>query len=158
MNGWICPKCGKVYAPFIHACLECNEKAMKAEQEAEAINHALCHRVHNTLSPLFSERYGYKKPTDATMAVVCDYCGNACGTGYHTTEIRTDGNHRRMCVDCWNTRDRGNETQQAVCDFPTLLCHRCKKPFLSDSLKFTNEGLLCAYCYYPKIEVTENER
>lgn len=25
-NGWICPKCGRVYAPFIPECQYCNEK------------------------------------------------------------------------------------------------------------------------------------
>ena len=67
MTGWICPKCGRVYAPSCQQCLFCN----------------------------------------------------------------------------LNT--------------PTLICHKCKKPFRSDSLKFTDEGLLCAFCYYPKIEVGENE-
>jgi hypothetical protein len=26
MNGWTCPKCGKVYAPDIKECSECNAK------------------------------------------------------------------------------------------------------------------------------------
>ena len=25
-NGWICPKCGRVYAPFIPECQHCNEE------------------------------------------------------------------------------------------------------------------------------------
>lgn len=24
-NGWICPKCGRVYAPFIPECQHCNK-------------------------------------------------------------------------------------------------------------------------------------
>lgn len=23
-NGWICPKCGRVYAPFVYECAPCN--------------------------------------------------------------------------------------------------------------------------------------
>ena len=53
-SGWICPKCGRVYAPFITACNECNEKAMKAEQESEAINHALCYTAPDKFHPSFS--------------------------------------------------------------------------------------------------------
>lgn len=26
MQGWICPKCGRVYSPFIHTCEYCNNK------------------------------------------------------------------------------------------------------------------------------------
>ena len=25
-NGWICPKCGRVYAPFIPECQHCNRE------------------------------------------------------------------------------------------------------------------------------------
>lgn len=25
-KGWICPKCGKVYAPFVPECVDCNKK------------------------------------------------------------------------------------------------------------------------------------
>lgn len=25
-NGWICPKCGRVYAPFIPECQHCNKE------------------------------------------------------------------------------------------------------------------------------------
>jgi predicted ATP-dependent serine protease len=25
-NGWICPKCGKVYAPWVSQCGYCNDK------------------------------------------------------------------------------------------------------------------------------------
>ena len=25
-NGWICPKCGRVYAPFIPECHHCNRE------------------------------------------------------------------------------------------------------------------------------------
>lgn len=25
-NGWICPKCGRVYAPFIPECQYCNKE------------------------------------------------------------------------------------------------------------------------------------
>lgn len=37
-NGWICPKCGKVYAPFIAACLECNEKANLVARKCQLHN------------------------------------------------------------------------------------------------------------------------
>jgi len=28
MNGWVCPKCGKVYAPDVKECAECNQRAI----------------------------------------------------------------------------------------------------------------------------------
>ena len=26
--GWICPKCGHVYAPWVHSCKHCNEQCV----------------------------------------------------------------------------------------------------------------------------------
>lgn len=26
-HGWTCPKCGRVYAPYVPECRECNERA-----------------------------------------------------------------------------------------------------------------------------------
>lgn len=27
-NGWICPKCGRVYAPYIAECQHCNKEVI----------------------------------------------------------------------------------------------------------------------------------
>lgn len=27
-TGWICPKCGRVYAPYIKECIKCNNKVI----------------------------------------------------------------------------------------------------------------------------------
>ena len=32
MNGWTCPKYGRVYAPHVKECAECNKKCVKVER------------------------------------------------------------------------------------------------------------------------------
>ena len=32
MKGWECPKCGKVWAPFIYCCEECNNKVKNTKE------------------------------------------------------------------------------------------------------------------------------
>lgn len=31
MQGWVCPKCGRVYSPFVHTCSHCNHKITTQE-------------------------------------------------------------------------------------------------------------------------------
>jgi len=33
MNPWICPKCNRVYAPFVWECKNCNQKLMKRQAQ-----------------------------------------------------------------------------------------------------------------------------
>lgn len=35
-HGWICPKCGHVYAPFMPACTNCNMPTTKKQEPTKA--------------------------------------------------------------------------------------------------------------------------
>lgn len=34
-TGWICPRCGKVYAPYIMECIKCNNKVIMEQNTSK---------------------------------------------------------------------------------------------------------------------------
>ena len=36
-EGWICPKCGRVYNPLVPSCGNCNNKITKTNEKREKI-------------------------------------------------------------------------------------------------------------------------
>lgn len=36
-KGWICPKCGRVYAPWVPSCEHCNKMAIINSQTANSV-------------------------------------------------------------------------------------------------------------------------
>lgn len=40
-HGWICPKCGRVYNPWVMSCEPCNMKAIINQQQAGTFQNSL---------------------------------------------------------------------------------------------------------------------
>ena len=40
-HGWICPKCGRVYGPWVMSCEPCNRKAIINQQQVGTVENPL---------------------------------------------------------------------------------------------------------------------
>lgn len=40
-KGWICPKCGRIYAPWVMSCEPCNKQAIINQQHAGTVQNPL---------------------------------------------------------------------------------------------------------------------
>lgn len=109
MNGWICPKCGRVYAPFVMACVECNEKAMKAAEESGAINHSLNYTAPDRLSPLF---FAIQQETK-NEKVACSACRKVAEVGEILEKRFIRGIAYYACSNCRKFLDILESTERS---------------------------------------------
>lgn len=54
-SGWICPKCGDVYAPYVQGCLKCNKKdEPNSLEKLHTMYNPRCTKCNFPISDLFT--------------------------------------------------------------------------------------------------------